>query len=450
MKIFEFYAESYAAVHNQRIVDLCLVSRYWNTVASGTPQLWTKVNLSFPFADHHLAAMLKQVRNSKLEKIDVSIDFRNPDWDGDEPDYDVDEVDPLTEESVWVQNISTLLRGTERRWESLKVVSQTWLPVYKLMEGWTFTHLPSLESISMEREASIFGMQDVPFDPESLIGPMTLFGRNPSLPKLRDLSLSAVHIDWDDAFVCYQNLRKLEINNITHDVGPSFEQFAAMLSSSPRLEYLDVSGFCPEHHTGPAPPAGGDPEIPVVHLPVLKDFIFGWKDADLGYDFLQMFQIGRSMENFTLIDTESGLGYWKDRETQRRGWRQDSQGTFEALRSLGSGAPWDESDMPPGPFISTRGVKRLRIVWTKAARSSLVPLLTMLMEVEDIGLEDVDSDVLDDVTSFLVEKSRAMGSRPLRLDLRWMWEKGVPGFADPSLLQLKNAGIEVTARAAGD
>jgi len=63
-------------------------------------------------------------------------------------------------------------------------------------------------------------------------------------------------------------------------MGPSWEQFAAMLSSSPQLECLDIGGFCPEHHTGPAPLAGGDPEIPVVHLPALKEFVFGWKDID--------------------------------------------------------------------------------------------------------------------------------------------------------------------------
>ena len=48
----------------------------------------------------------------------------------------------------------------------------------------------------------------------------------------------------------------------TYDVGPSFEQFAALALSSPRPECLGASGFCPEHHTAPTPPGGGDPEIP--------------------------------------------------------------------------------------------------------------------------------------------------------------------------------------------
>lgn len=416
MRIFKTYVESYPEVLDRGVVDLCLVSKYWNTVANGTPQLWTKINLSFPFDPYHLAAMRKRVRTSKLEKIDVSIYFRDPDRREDELDHDLINLH-ATKESAWVQSISKVLRDTERRWKSIEVVSRTWLPLYKLMESWTFTYLPSLESISMKRENSIFGMKNVLFDPEPLIGPMTLFGRNASLPKLRDLSLSAVHVDWDDALVCYQNLRRLEVKNITCDVGPSFEQFAAMLCSSPRLEYLDVSGYCPEHHTRFAPPACGDSEIPIARLPALKEFTFGWKDASLGYDFLQMFQIGNSLENLTLIDTESSLSCWENNRTQMRGWAQNSQGIFEAFHGLGSQAPPSDDDIPPGPFISMRRVKKLKILWTKATQSSLIPFLTTLTELKDICLEDVDINVLEDVKSVLVEESKVMECQPWRLEL---------------------------------
>ena len=447
-EIFKTYVESYPEILGQEVADLCLVSKYWNAVANSTPQLWTEIDLSFPFTNHHLTAVLKRVRASKLEKIDVSIDFYDPNWDGDEPRYD--EHDTFhTNETTWVQDIMTVLRGTETRWKSITVVSETWLPLYKLMEDWAFTHLPSLESISMERQGTIFGMRNVPFDPPLLVGPMTLFGRNASLPKLRDLSLSGVHVDWDDASGGYQNLCKLEINNLTYDVGPSFEQFAAMLSSSPRLEYLDVSGFCPEHHTGPAPPAGGDPEIPIVHLPVLKEFTFGWKDANLGGLFLQMFQIGNSLESLTLMDTESGFGSWRDSQTQNRGWFQESHEIFEDLCELGSAAPKDEDDIPSGPFISMGGVKRLKIAWTKATRSSVIPFFTMLTKLEDVWLEDVNRDVLGDFTWVMVGVSHREAAYPpmRRLDLRWMWHEGIPRFAESSIVQLELVGVKVTAQA---
>ena len=447
-EIFKTYAESYPEVLGQGVVDLCLVGKYWNMVANGTPQLWTKIDLSFPFTDQHLTAVLKRVHASKLKNIDVSIDFCDPNWDGDEPYYDEGDTTP-TNETIWIQGVMAVLRGTERRWKSIKVVSDTWLPLYRLMEVWTFMHLPSLESISMERQGTIFGMQNVPFDPQPLIGPMSLFGRNALLPKLRDLSLSSVHIDWDNASGGYRNLRKLELKKLTYDVGPSCEQFAVMLSSSPRLESLDVSGFCPERHTGPAPPAGGDPETPVVHLPALKEFTFGWKDADLGGLFLQMFQIGNSLESLTLIDTESGFGYWRDKQTRSRCWFQDSQGILEDLRQLGSAAPRDAGDVPPTPFISVGGVKRLRVVWTKATHPSLIPFLTMFTGLEDLWLEDVNRDILEDATWVGVSRPGACPSLR-RLDLRWMWQEGIPSFAEPSILQLERVGIEVTAQAADE
>ena len=440
-EIFKIYATSYPEVLDQTVVDLCLVGKHWNAVANCTPQLWTKINLSFPFAHRDLAVAQKRVHASKLEKIDVSIDFRDPNWDGYEPPSD-----EVTDESVWVRDIKAVLRGTEKRWRSIKVVSETWLPFYKLMGVWKFPHLPSLGSISMERADRMFGMQNIPFDPQALAGPMSLFGHNASLPSLTELSLSAVHVDWDEASVGCQNLRKLKITNQTYDVGPSFEQFAAMLSSSPRLEHLDVSGFCPEHHTGPLALVSGDPSIPVVHLPMLKELTFGWKDADLGCSFLQMFQIGNSLESLTLLDTESGLGCWGDPQTGGRRWVQDSGRIFEVLGELGSAAPGVRDDVPPGPFISMSRVKKLRIVWTKTGW--LAPLLETMEELEDIWLEDVSKEVLKAVSS--VGSGRATAGRPLEsLDLRWTWRKEIPRHAVRPILELKKAGTKVHAQGVG-
>ena len=444
MEIFKVYAMSNPEVLDQRVVDLCLVAKHWNVVANCTPRLWTKINLFFPFGHRHLAVAQRRVRASKLEEIDVSIDFRDPEWDGCEPLYnDNDSGD--TNESIWVKNIMAVLRGTEKRWKSIKVVSETWLPLYKLMKVWRFTHLPSLGSVSMERPNATFGMRDVLFNPQVLVGPMSLFDHHASMPNLTDLSLSAVHVDWDEASVGFQNLRKLKVTNQTYDVGPSFEQFAAMLSSSPHLEYLDVSGFCPEHHTGPLSLVGIAPHIPVVHLPALKELTFGWKDIYLGNVFLQMFQIGRSLESLTLLDTESGFGCWGDPQDGSRGWIRDSGEIFEDLYELGPAASWDWDVLPPGPFISVSKVRKLRIAWTKA--SWLVPLLETMEELEEIWLEDVDEEVFKAVVS--IGRARAREGRPLSLDLRWMWEKEVPRLAERPILELEEAGTKVYARGGG-
>ena len=335
--------------------------------------------LPSPFTPGHLARMLKRVHTSKPQKIDVFIDLRHPDEDHEE--FDKHEAHHhRASQSIWVQGIAAVLEDTEERWRSIKVVSNTWFPFYRLMGYWTFTHLPSLESISMERANKMFGMRDIPFDPQGLIEPMMVFGPSASVPNLRELSMAAVHVDWDDASVCYQNLRKSEPNNQTHDAGPSFEEFAEILSSSPQLAYLDVSSFCPEHHTDPRAGRAPGPGVPVVHPSVLKDFIFGWKDVHRSCLFIRVFQIGGSLGRFTLMGTESGFDNWAD----GRHWSEESQIIFEALYELGSAAPRNKEDMPSEPFISMRGVKRLEITCTEATRFSLAPLLETLTEVEVI------------------------------------------------------------------
>lgn len=443
MRIFEDYVESYPEVRDQRVVDLCLVCKYWNNVANDTPRLWTKINLSFPFDNDLLDAMRKRIHASRSQEIDVSIDFRNPDpnWEGEEPDYDGDGVYGPTSESIWAREIRDLLVGTEKRWRSIKVVSSTWLPFYELTKDWKFTHLPSLESVSMKRDNDMFGMEGVPYDPQTPDGPTILFDGRGTLPKLRDLSLSAIPVDWNGGLNGCQNLRKIKINNLPRDVAPSFEQFANFLSLSPRLEYLDVSGYCPWGHSLPPPPGAWDPPIPIVRLPMLKEFVFSWKVPENSCSFLEMFQIGNSLETLTLKDTESGSSHCREPQ----GWPQSSEVIFNTLHELGSRDLLDEDDDTiPGPFISMRGVKRLKIMWTKADRASLIPFLTTLTEVEDILLEDVDEGVLEDVTSVQIERSRAMMGRPLRIDLRWMWQDEVPVFAEQCIQQLEAAGIETT------
>ena len=430
MEIFKTYAESYPEVLNQRVVDLLLVGKDWNMVANRTPQLWTKINLSFPFAFFHLVAAHKRVRASRLQKIDVSIDFRDPDWDSRTEDhYDRDGDIYIPGGHRWVRDIMAVLEGTEGRWRSVEVVSDAWVPLYELMHGWrTFTHLSSLESISMKREYWTFGARNADFLPRRLALPTPLFDRNASLPKIRELSLTGVHVAWNDASGCFQNLRKLQIVNQAHDVGPTFEQFAAMLSSSPRLEHLNVMEFCPQYHTVPNPAVGGTPEIPVVNLPALRVLIFGWKDVDLSCAFLRMFQIGDSLEYLTLVDTKSGYGDSIDPQTGGRGWAQESREIFEVLFELGSAVPRDKDDLPSAPFISVRGLKRLSIIWAKVARHSLFPFLVTLTALERITLEDVDENVVEDVADRWFRSPGVY--RPLDHEFLWTRRGGSPDRAE--------------------
>ena len=430
-EIFKFCAASYPKLPGRRSTDLCLVRKHWNAVANSTPQLWTKINLSFPCEPDHLSAAQRRVVASKQEKIDVSIKLYTALWCNDERSLDSTSVEKTSEFIL----VGRVLRGTEKRWKSLKVVADAWLPLFKLTKALETAEFQALESISME--------QSVP-DPEAFDQPVTLLGRLACLPKFCDLSLSAVYLDWDGISASFQGLRRLKIQNRTGGVGLSFEVFAAKVSSLTQLECLDVSGFYPEQHAGPGLPAGGGHIVPTVRLPALKEFTFGWRDVDSGSSFLGMFQIGSSLENLTLLDATSSLGNREGFLRSDHDWSQSSEHIFSTLHELGIAAPGDSNDLPPGPFISLRGVKRLMIGWTKTSPQALNPFLSMLTKLEDITLEDVDKNVLEAVAA------RATGNCRLRLDFKWMWKRNVPRFAEGIILDLEKAGNKVFARGAGE
>ena len=388
-EIFKCYAESYPEVLNERIVDLCLVSQYWKTIAEATPQLWTRINLFSPLSDSKITVAMNRIRASKLQGIDVSIKLKNTNWSGQKSDH-IEYGTVITQ----IRKVRTALEGTEKRWRSVKVVSDTWVHLFTLLETWKrFKDLPFLEYASMERLDTIPSRRETP----PTVHLMSLFGQGALVPKLRELELSAVRLQWDTS-VGFQNLRKLQMDRATNDVKPTFQQFATMLSTSPRLEHLNILGFYPED------PTEVDLPIPVVHLPELKDFAFGWGDANLSPKFLEMFQIGNSLERLTLVDYGSILDLREVPGT--RVWVQNSNRVFQVLSVLSDSAPADGETLPPHPFISMRGVKKLSIARTQVGVIEMVLLLGGMTNLENIELTIVDKDIIRAVEMVAEERWR--------------------------------------------
>ena len=77
MMIFETYVKSCPEVRDRGPVDLCLVSRYWNAVASDTLRLWPKIII--PLLNPRLDAALRRIHGSKPGKFDVVNNFCQPD-----------------------------------------------------------------------------------------------------------------------------------------------------------------------------------------------------------------------------------------------------------------------------------------------------------------------------------------------------------------------------------
>ena len=104
-EIFKAYAASDPELLNRVAADLCLVGKYWNTVAGVTPELWTKINLSFPFGHDRLVAAAKRVKASRIERIDVSIEFRDPKWDREEEPDKATGIAAINTVHGWVEDI---------------------------------------------------------------------------------------------------------------------------------------------------------------------------------------------------------------------------------------------------------------------------------------------------------------------------------------------------------
>ena len=409
-EIFKFAVLSSEEARSHGVKALCLVDQDWNHIAKGTSDLWTKITFTYPLHADQLSAARKWLKTSEQKPIDVEIDLCDPGWDelGMEAFHLLEDLAPI-------QDMTAALRGSEHRWRSISIRSDTWRPIYEFLQAWEIPSLPLLETISLERGNEVMGVGYIREDPLPSLGSLTLFGSNGTLmPKLREVSLIAVHVDWASAANSFRDLRKLEIKNQHHRVGPTSEQFATLLAATPRLEMLDVAGYCPDHGASPT-----QVRIPPVHLTALKHFGLGWSCFDCACDLLMVLQIPESLESLSLNDTESGLGARQDEETDLFTYNDDSTPIFELLTGLEPAGPGNKD--PSNPWISILGLKTLSVSWAESDHPAVLAFLENAPMIEEIRLTDVSQGVLEGIAA-LVETH---GPRSLKkLSIQWIWNDG--------------------------
>jgi len=160
------------------------------------------------------------------------------------------------------QDVITALRGSEHRWRSISVHSGAWSPIQEFLGACITPSLPALESISFKK----LGETPISPTPQSPIEWPALFGGNGTLvPKLREVTLRRIHVDWTPAATSFQNLREFVINHHSYEAGPILRQFSALFAASLMLETLGIPGCHPNPDDSPA-----QAPIPLVHLLALK------------------------------------------------------------------------------------------------------------------------------------------------------------------------------------
>lgn len=409
VEIFKFVVLSSEEGRSHGAKTLCLVDKHWNNIANATSDLWTKVTLTYPFLTNKLSAVQKWLEASAQKAIDIEIDFCDPAWDI----RGWDDLHPLAVPGR-LRTMITVLRGSEHRWRSLSILSDSWRPVCEFVGAWAISSLPLLESICIERCDVALAADFIRIAPWEILEPPVMFGSQGSLlPRLREASLIGIPVDQTSATTSLRNLRKLELKNDSHYFGPGLKHLASFLAASPGLEVLDVIGYGPV-----LPPT--QTEIPLVHLPALKHLALGWTVVDFACTFFEILQIPETLETLVLSDTETGFGSHKSWASGLFTYHDNSSGILETLTKLGSEASRGKDRS--GPWVSMRGLKSVSVSWVDSDPCDFSAFMKGAPMIEEVRLTDVSLGVLEGIAEALVEPEHFQSLK--KIYIRWIWNGG--------------------------
>ncbi|KIM43862.1 hypothetical protein M413DRAFT_443738 [Hebeloma cylindrosporum] len=299
---------------------LSSVNRKWRDVVLHQPNLWSNLCItaelisqtddedgifasspqksSSRFNASYIIACLQRSRQCP---INIFIDARDEEWNFTEPDVGIDfgEVHPPPLfSSEHMSTVVSLLLPHLSRWGSLTVLTDTWAPMHTALTAIN-PHInafgaPLLESVTLMR-CNDFVSFSTQFQPRRLKNSAFL-SRDATdvseagyhiLPRLKHLCLRGVHADWNSLATALGRspaaLSYLELQSHCADVRPSVEQFHQLLSSTPALRKLVVTGSGPELPDDDTP-RDCDP----VHLPQLHNITVGYRSASEGRLLLKL------------------------------------------------------------------------------------------------------------------------------------------------------------------
>ncbi|KAI0666477.1 hypothetical protein C8Q78DRAFT_453845 [Trametes maxima] len=278
-----------AAVPSTMLPDVfAAVNRHWRAVALGTPQLWTRICVTIgdlvqaEEADL-FPAVSRYVSRSGRRPLDVCIDARDPEWDFSEsdssttgavvsPDFDqaYDYTHPFKAEHMHC--VLNLLLPHIARIRSLAILTDRWTPMQTALECLSFENpetvsyptplpqrLPLLETLVLMR-CNEFVSYHPRFSPSDGKDPTHLpfrgllsvseqTGAQTSfLPRLRQVILSGVHLDWSSVprllpsseLPGTPGLQRLELSYHCPDVRPTRQELRDILKACQNLRTLTI------------------------------------------------------------------------------------------------------------------------------------------------------------------------------------------------------------------
>ncbi|KAI9057699.1 hypothetical protein FKP32DRAFT_1597912 [Trametes sanguinea] len=303
------------------------VNRHWREVALNTPQLWTRVCVTIGDIEHGnsegwFPIVARYLARSGQCPLDVYIDARDPEWDFSEEDSigavvspNIDEtydyVHPFKVEHMHYL-LNTLLPHIARM-RSLAILTDRWASMQTALECLSFRDptfvslpnpaplsLPLLESLALMR-CNEFVSYHHRFSPPGQHKPAYLPFRGliplsepsypreerPLLPRLRQLVLSGVHLDWASLPLLLPpprlsgnlGLKRLELSYHCAEVRPTEKELREILQRCASLRTLTVRVSGPQTPESPASCSAVASMAPVA-LPCLKTLELGYYDVD--------------------------------------------------------------------------------------------------------------------------------------------------------------------------
>lgn len=296
---------------------LASVHRHWRNIALSTSTLWSSLVMSLgqvvrvkagtnvdderaytTFLDvQRLAAHIARSRNSS---VDILIDTRDPEWD-----FEEDEEECSTHNATcfpyatFIPQILDLLFPQMHRWRSLTVLSDTWAPLRVALERLSMPTLtkgsgaPRLESLILMRCNEFLGHLDtfsphsqhmfdgIPFAALTAAPHHDLSAQPHPLPKLRNLTLVGVHMNWMHfsrytlgAALNKSCIQSLELSQHCREVRPTFDEFTGIIKACPLLRKLVI------RVSGPRFDAGVQRSDRPVSLPLLEEIHLGYTNVE--------------------------------------------------------------------------------------------------------------------------------------------------------------------------
>lgn len=267
------------------------VSSRWRAIVLNTSLLWTFIVVTFPFANKQIARAKAALARSKSRPIDVYVDVRDPEWtwEFDEDQHAVGSLD-MVEIMEW-------LGPSHPRWRSLSIFTDNWEPMQTFLSYSTmFSSFPVLETLSLNRCNAYAGLPGT--TPESITS-TELFGGNASLPKLRHVLLSGVHINY--SCTGFKDLISLDLRHQSHGVSPSLRELRQILNTSPKLDSLSLVALSPS-----CAPGSDELKNAPTTMAHLKQLTLGWWDVEDAVELLGVLRVP-ALEELSLEDVGSSL-----------------------------------------------------------------------------------------------------------------------------------------------